>query len=178
MPFKINIGEKGKTFKLEADTESLVGRKIGEKIEGKELKQELEGYELEITGSSDKAGFPGKKDVEGMALKKVLLTKGFGMKQKPRREGKRKKVRMPKGYRLKKTLRGNIISRDTIQINTKVVKAGMKKLEEIFPEQIKAKKENKAKEEKQSEKPIPAEKPIEKSAEKPASAEKPREEGK
>ncbi len=56
MPFKIDISEKGRTFKLDLDTEVLVGRKIGDKIEGKELKQELEGYELEITGTSDKAG--------------------------------------------------------------------------------------------------------------------------
>ena len=30
MPFKLNIAEKGKTFKLEVDSESLLGKKIGE----------------------------------------------------------------------------------------------------------------------------------------------------
>ncbi|MBU1136301.1 MAG: 30S ribosomal protein S6e [Nanoarchaeota archaeon] len=127
MPFKINISEKGKTFKLEADTEFLIGKKIGEKISGKELKPELDGYELEITGSSDKAGFPGMKEVEGLALKKVLLKKGFGMKNSK------------KGIRLKKTVRGNTISKSTIQINIKVLTSGNKKLEEIF----KGKEENK-----------------------------------
>jgi small subunit ribosomal protein S6e len=138
MPFKINISEKGKTFKLEADNESLIGLKIGEKIEGKELKKELEGYELEITGTSDIAGFPGFKEIEGSGLQKMLLTYGKGMHKKPRREGK-KPTASPRGLRLKKSVRGNTISKNTIQINIKVLKSGSKKLEEIFPEQNKGK---------------------------------------
>ena len=132
MPFKLNISEKGKTYKLEVDTEFLIGKKIGDKIEGKEIKPELEGYELEITGTSDKAGFPGMKEVEGEGLRRVLLTKGWGMKKRPRKEGKGKPRRMQKGLRLRKTVRGNTISRDIIQINLKVLKTGDKKLEEIF----------------------------------------------
>jgi ribosomal protein S6E (S10) len=138
MPFKINISSKEKTFKLEADNESLIGMKIGEKLDGKELKKELEGYELEITGTSDIAGFPGFKEVEGSGLKRVLLTYGKGMHKKPRREGK-KPTSSPKGLRLKKSVRGNTISKSTIQINIKVLKSGSKKLEEIFPEQNKGK---------------------------------------
>lgn len=136
MAFKINIGEKGKTFKLELETEDLIGKKIGEKIDGKELKPELAGFELEITGTSDKAGFPGKKDVDGLALKRVLLTKGKFMKGYVKR---RKKTIKIKGLRQRKTVRGNQISLDTIQINTRVIKSGSKKLEEIFPEQNKPK---------------------------------------
>ncbi len=132
MVFKVNLGEKGKTFKLETDNEALIGKKIGDKIPGKELKAELEGYEVEITGTSDKAGFAGKKDIEGFALKKVLLAKGKFMKGWKKRRKKRIKV---KGLRLRKTLRGNQISKDTIQINTRVIKQGHKKLEELFPEQ-------------------------------------------
>ncbi len=141
MPFKINISDKGKTFKLDLDTEFLVGKKISDKIQGKEIKKELEGYELEITGTSDKAGFPGKKDVEGIALRKILLKKGWGMKTRPRKEGKGKKRRMLKGLRLKKTVRGNTISKDTIQVNMKVLKGGNRKLEEIFPKAGKSKEE-------------------------------------
>lgn len=157
MPFKINISEKGKTFKLETDTEFLVGKKIGDKVEGREIKKELENCELEITGTSDKAGFPGKKDVEGTALKGVLLKKGFSMKTRPRKEGKGKKRRLLKGLRLKKTVRGNTISRDTIQINMRVLKSGEKKLEEIFPkekkvEESKLEKKGKAAEEQIEEK--------------------------
>ena len=128
MAFKINISKKdGKTFKLEIDTEAIIGKKLGETIEGEELKAELAGYQLEIVGMSDKAGFPSLKEVEGIGLRRVLLTKGKGMKD-PR-----------SGVRLRKTIRGNTISKDIIQINTKVVKEGSKKLEEIFPEQNKPK---------------------------------------
>lgn len=128
MPYKINISEKnGKTYKLEADSESLAGIKIGEKVVGEDIDSKLSGYELEITGTSDKAGFPGLKNIEGFALKRVLLKKGTAMRAKK------------KGLRLKKTIRGNTISKDTMQINTKVLKRGNKKLEEIFPEQVKIK---------------------------------------
>lgn len=133
MPFKVNIGEKkGRTFKLETEAEALVGKRIGEKFNGDEIKPELAGYELEIMGTSDKAGFPGFKEIEGSSLKRIILTYGKGMK-----------LRKPRGLRLKKTVQGNTISKDTIQINLKVLKAGEKKLEEIFPEQVKVKEEKK-----------------------------------
>lgn len=136
MSFKINIAEKNKTWKLELENETLIGKKIGEKVHGKEIKPDLEGYELEITGTSDKAGFPGSKDIEGNSLKKVLLSKGKFMKGWKKRRKKKIKI---KGLRKKKTLRGNQISKDIIQINTKVTKPGNKTLEEIFPEQNKPK---------------------------------------
>ena len=79
MPFKFNIGTHGKTWKVETSNEAFIGMKLGEKFDGKELSSDLEGYEFEITGASDKAGFPSKKDVDGQALKRVLLTKGWGM---------------------------------------------------------------------------------------------------
>jgi len=165
MPFKINISEKGKTFKLETDTESLIGKKIGEKIEGEEIKPELAGYELEITGTSDKAGFPGFKEVEGSGLKRVLLTKGWGLKTRPKKEGKGRKRRMPKGLRLRKTVRGNVISRDTVQVNMRVTKQGNKKLEEIFPKSEK-KEETEEKKEEEKENKEEAERSKEKSKEK------------
>jgi ribosomal protein S6E (S10) len=131
MPFKVNIGIKeGKTFKVETDSENLIGKRIGESFYGEEISPNLSGYEFEITGTSDKAGFPGLKDIEGAALKKVLLTYGPGMRET-----------RPKGLRVKKSVRGNAISKDTAQINVKVKTKGAKKLEEIFPEQVKAKEE-------------------------------------
>jgi small subunit ribosomal protein S6e len=152
MPFKVNIGVKdGKTFRLESEAEALVGKKIGETVSGEDIAESLAGFEFEIMGTSDKAGFPGLKKVEGIALKKVLLTYGTGMKKKPRKEGKKKGGNLkPKGLRLKKSVRGNTISKDTIQINLKVLKQGTKKLEEIFPEQLK-KKEEKKEEKKEAE---------------------------
>jgi len=162
MPFKLNISEKGKTYKLELEDESLVGRKIGEKLKGEEIKQDLAGYELKISGTSDKSGFPGIKSEEGPELKRVLLTEGFGMHKKPKGETKKTR-KAAKGLRLRKTVRGNTISLDTIQINLKVIKTGNKKLEEIFPKEQKQgeeskeetaeKKEEQPKEEKEEAKP-------------------------
>ena len=132
MPFKVNISHKGKTLKKETENEELIGKKIGETIEGKEIAGELAGYELEITGTSDIAGFPGKQDVEGSMLKRVLLKKGFSLKTKPKGLSK-KPIKMPEGLRFKKSVRGNTISKDTMQINTKVIKEGASKFEEMLP---------------------------------------------
>ncbi|MBL7058867.1 30S ribosomal protein S6e, partial [Candidatus Pacearchaeota archaeon] len=91
MPFKINIASKeGNTFKLELETEEIVGKNLHDKIEGKMILPDLEGYEFEITGASDKSGFTAMKDVSGIGKKKVLLTYGKGMKKRPKREGKKK----------------------------------------------------------------------------------------
>lgn len=134
MAFKINIGEKsGKTYKIEATVPAFIDKEVGEKISGKEIKPELEGYEFEITGGSDKAGFPLMKEVPGQILKGILLKYGKGMHVKPRREGKKPQHdKKPKGLRLRKTVRGRIISDAVVQINLKVVKEGKKSLAEVF----------------------------------------------
>ena len=134
MTFKVNIGEKsGKTYKIEATVPAFIDKEVGEKIAGKEIKPELEGYEFEITGGSDKAGFPLMKEVPGQILKGILLKYGKGMHVKPRREGKKPQHdKKPKGLRLRKTVRGRIISEAVAQINLKVIKEGKKPLAEVF----------------------------------------------
>lgn len=119
MVFKINVSHKGKTIKFETENEDLVDKLIGENINGNLISEELQGYELEITGTSDKAGFPGLKEIPGPALKGVLLKRGKGMKNTTR------------GLILRKKVRGNSISPDTIQINTSVIKEGNKKFSEF-----------------------------------------------
>jgi len=123
MVYKLVIGNKGKAWKVELDSEVLAGKSLGDKVDGKDLKAELEGYEIEITGGTDTAGFPLKSDVEGIGLRRVLLTKGWGMRDSR------------KGVRIRKTVRGKTISEKVTQINLKVVKEGKKKLSDIFPEQ-------------------------------------------
>ena len=152
MVFKINIGTKsGKTYKLETDAKSLEGKELHQKISGKELDlapelKELENYEFEIAGASDKAGFTALESVPGTGLKGVLLSYEKGMKKRSKREGKKKRSDYaPKGLRLRKTVRGKVISADIIQINLKIIKEGKKPLEEIFPEQNKPKEEVKKK---------------------------------
>jgi len=118
--YKINLSHKGKAAKFETDNEELIGLTIGENVNGKLISADLEGYELLITGTSDKAGFPGLPDVKGQAIKRVILTRGRGMRDNG------------EGLRLRKTVRGNEISADTVQINLSVVKEGSKKFEEMI----------------------------------------------
>ena len=134
MTFKINIGDKsGKTYKLELEGEELKEKSLHDKIDGKDLNADLEGYEFEISGTSDKSGFTSMKGVPGIGLKKVLLTYGKAFKNRPKYEGKKKRSNTtPKGLRLRRTVRGVVISDFTSQINLKTLKEGTKKLSEIF----------------------------------------------
>lgn len=118
--FKINISDKGKTYKVESENESLVGKKIGETINGGDISADLAGYEIEITGTGDLSGITGKKGLEGANYHRELLTYGFGMKDRR------------KGMRLRKTLRGEEISLKTHQINSKVIKEGTKKFADLL----------------------------------------------
>jgi len=136
MPFKINISEKGKTFKLETESEVLVGKKIGDTFNGEDLSSDLKGYEIEITGTSDLSGIPGFKGLEGDVYHKRLLTLGPGMKDRR------------KGMRLRKTNRGEVISLKTHQINSIVKKQGETKFEELLKPKEEAKPEEKPTEEK------------------------------
>jgi len=120
---KLAIGskEEKKTFKhivAGADAEKLFGKKIGEKFRGEIIG--LNGYELEITGGSDKSGFPMRKDIEGQTRKKVVITKGLGFNTQI------------KGQRKRRSIRGNTISAEISQINCKVIKAGKDKIAKIL----------------------------------------------
>ena len=161
MPLKLNISDKeGKAWRLEIDAPGLAGKSVGEKVSGDLINPDFAGYELEITGGSDRSGLPLSKDVEGIGLKRVLLTKGWGMHKRPK--GDKKKVPQPKGLRLRKSVRGKTIAETTIQVNMKVVKFGKKKLGEIFADQKKA-----LEPEKPAEKAVPVEAPKEEVKEEP-----------
>lgn len=129
--FKINVSDKsGKTYKLETEAPALVDKELHSKIQGADVSPDFEGYELEITGASDKSGFTAMKDVEGMGRKRVLLSYGKGMHKKPK--GDKKKNSQAKGLRLRKNVRGKVISENISQINMKVLKEGIKKFTEIL----------------------------------------------
>ena len=127
MAIKFDIGDKGKTYHCEAEPGELIGMKLGDKFQGQLIGGQFIGYEFEITGASDSAGFPCRKDVDGTMHKRVSLKYGVGM-----RESK------PKNVKFKKTVHGSTISEDIAQINLKVVKEGAKKMAEIFPKPEKA----------------------------------------
>lgn len=125
MQFKLDIGDpkSKRTVHLETNSNEFVGKKIGETIKGTVIKEvpDFRDYEFIITGASDKAGFPALSFVEGTGRKRVLLKRGKGMKTKK-----------PKGLRMRKLVRGNVIAEDIIQINLKIVKHGAKSFDEIF----------------------------------------------
>ena len=54
-----------KIAKREGNNPREVAEKIMEKIDGNTLG--LSGYELQITGGSDKSGFPMRRDIEGVS---------------------------------------------------------------------------------------------------------------
>lgn len=115
----------GKTSQVEIDEEKskmLIGKKIGETIDGAIIG--APGYKLLITGGTDNSGFPLRKDVEGVKKVKVLVKK-------------------KKGIRVRKTVRGNTISIDTVQVNTKIVEYGSLPVEELFKKKEKEEKEGK-----------------------------------
>ena len=121
MAFKLIISQGENSHQLEveaAESKRLVGMKIGEEFDAAPMG--LAGYTLCITGGSDKNGFPMKKDVEGSRRMKSLLSGGIGFK--PSRKGQRRR----------KTVRGNTISDDIVQINTIVVKKGSKSIEDLL----------------------------------------------
>lgn len=101
----------------------LLGMRIGDKVNGEVL--EFSGYEFEITGGSDFAGFPMRRDVPGVARKKILDVKGVGIKNKKKyRKKKKKGLRTMKGMRQRVTMAGNTVYEKTAQVNVKVIKHG------------------------------------------------------
>ena len=119
MAFKVVVSDKDVSYQIEVDDgKQLNGLKIGEEFDGQIVG--LDGYTLKITGGSDKNGFTMKKDVDGPRRIKSLLSGGIGYKPKA------------KGVKRRKTVRGNTISDDIVQINTIVTKAGIKTISEIL----------------------------------------------
>lgn len=131
--FKLVISDPktGKSYQKEAKAETatpFLGKKIGEKV--KLDGTGLVGYEGEITGGSDAAGFPMRKDIQGSARKKILAVKGVGLNNKKRKPNPKKKGwRTMDGMRTKKTVAGNTVYEKTAQINVKITTHGREPLE-------------------------------------------------
>lgn len=93
----------------------LIGRKIGETIEGAIV--DLPAHKLKIVGGSDKDGVPMRPSVHGGVRRKVVLSGGVGFN--PSNKGERKR----------KTVRGNMITDEIVQVNTKIVEKPKKPAE-------------------------------------------------
>ena len=119
MAFKVVVSEKAESYQVEVDeTKAFNGLVIGDEFDGGLVG--LDGYTLKITGGSDKNGFTMKKDVPGTRRIQSLLTGGTGYHPKA------------DGVKRRKTVRGNTIADDIVQINTVVTQAGSKSIADII----------------------------------------------
>jgi len=129
--FKIIISDQergtSKTIELEGTRAlPLIGRKIGEVIDGSIV--DLHGHKVQIMGGSDKDGFPMRPNVHGGVRRKVVLSGGVGFS--PQNSGERRR----------KTVRGNVITDEIVQLNMKIVEKPKR------PKESKKTKEKKEKE--------------------------------
>ena len=70
---------------------------------------DLPAHKLQIMGGSDRDGVPMRPNVHGGVRRNVVLSGGVGFN--PQRKGQRRR----------KTVRGDVITDEIVQINTKIV---------------------------------------------------------
>jgi len=121
--FKIILSDTrtGNSFKMDVSggaAAALIGKRVGTEIDAAPLG--LNGYKILITGASDRNGTPSRRDLPGSGRRGLLLAGGVGFN--PREDGQR----------MRKSIRGNEITADFVQINAKVATYGEKSLEELL----------------------------------------------
>lgn len=119
--FKVNVGDpdSGKTYPVEVSGQHanvLVRKRIGDEVDGMFLG--LPGYKVQITGGTDKDGFPMRPEFSMAGRKKVLVSKSIGFRP------------TDKGVRKKRAFRGNEISPEITQINCRITSTGPKAVEQ------------------------------------------------
>jgi len=108
----------------------LIGRKIGEVVDGSMV--DLPAHKLQITGGSDKDGIPMRPSVHGGVRRNIILSGGVGFN--PKNDGQRRR----------KTVRGNVVTDEIVQINMKIVERPKKPKESKKEKSEEAKKEAEA----------------------------------
>ena len=117
----VNDTKNGKSHQVQVSghhANSLVGKRIGDEVDG--IFISLPGYKLQITGGTDKDGFAMRNDLPGVRRRKLLLSESKGFNAP---EG---------GMRKKKSIRGNIISLDIVQINMTVTKHSSRSIDDLL----------------------------------------------
>jgi len=99
----------------EARAVPFIGRKIGETVDGAVV--DLPAHKLQIMGGSDKDGVPMRSNVHGGVRRNVVLSGGTGFNPQN------------KGQRRRKTVRGNVVTDEIVQINTKIIEKPKKSAE-------------------------------------------------
>jgi len=129
--FKLVIGAKdGKCYQKVINdplSENLLKKRIGDKVVGDTIG--FAGYEFEVTGGSDKCGFPMRKGIQ-QARKKIMMGKGIGFC------GLDRNKKGQKGLVRRRTICGEMVTKIIHQVNLKITKEGS---EPIVHEPAKAK---------------------------------------
>ena len=94
--------------------QALVGKSIGEEVDGKLLG--VGNVRLKITGGTDKDGVPMRFDVQGSARKRAILSGGVGFRP------------LSDGERMRKLVRGRVVSEETLQVNSVVVSGELERV--------------------------------------------------
>jgi len=106
--FKLTISDKtGKSITKELkekDANPLLGLQLQNEVDASIVG--LAG-KMKITGGSDKSGVPMRSDIHGGSRKYVLLSKDVGLRT------------AEKGQRIRKLIRGNTITEEIYQINSR-----------------------------------------------------------
>lgn len=118
MNIVVSDPKSGKAFTKKTEGSVFLNKVMGEEVDLGIIG--MSGFKAKISGGSDKQGFPMKKSLNGPGRKKLLLKKGVGFKTKR------------KGERKRRSVRGNTVSPETMQINIVITKAGDKKFEEFL----------------------------------------------
>jgi small subunit ribosomal protein S6e len=124
----------------EARAAPLIGKRIGEIMDG--AVADLPGHKVQVMGGSDKDGFPMRPSVHGGVRRRIVLSGGVGFN--PTTEGLRRR----------KTIRGNVITDEIVQINMKITEKPKQAKEGKKP---KEKREEKASASKEAEKQVETE---------------------
>jgi small subunit ribosomal protein S6e len=149
----VNDTKKGKSHQVQVSghhANSLIGKKIGDEVDG--IFISLPGYKLQITGGTDKDGFTMRADLPGMGRRRLLLSESKGFKARE------------VGMRKKKSVRGNTVNQDIVQINMMVTKYSSRPIDSLIAASEKSEPDKK---EEKKEEPPKEEKVEEKSEEKP-----------
>ncbi len=131
MKLVISDSKTGKAYNKKTESPVFLNKKLGEEVDLGLVG--FAGFKAKITGGSDKQGFPMKPSLTGQGRRKILAKGGIGIKKKK------------KGRYVRKSMRGNEIASDVVQLNLVVTKQGEKPLSEFIKpteEKVEEKKES------------------------------------
>ena len=118
MKLVISDRKTGKAYNKKTEEPAFLNKKVGEEVDLGTVG--LPGFKAKITGGSDKQGFPMKLTLEGQKRKKILVRKGIGIRNKK------------KGMKKRKSMRGNTVGSDIVQLNMSITEQGSKPISEFI----------------------------------------------